>query len=98
MAVDIREGSSTFGNWASFIIDSSQEFAVFIPEGFAHGFQSLEENTQVLYFCTSEYSPSSEGSIRWDDPEIGIEWPIEHPRTSEKDSMAPFLKDWRTDS
>ncbi len=98
VAVDIREGSSTFGKWTSFIIDSSQELAVFLPEGFAHGFQVLEEDTQVLYFCTSEYSPSSEGSIRWNDPEIGIEWPIEDPDTSEKDSIAPFLNDWRNGS
>lgn len=98
VAVDIRKGSSTFGKWTSFIIDSSQELAVFLPGGFAHGFQVLEEDTQVLYFCTSEYSPSSEGSIRWDDPEIGIEWPIGDPDTSEKDSIAPFLNDWSNDS
>ena len=97
VAVDVRRESETFGMWTSFVIDSSQKLAVYLPEGFAHGFQALEDNSQVIYFCTSEYSPSSEMSIKWDDPEIGVRWPIENPKLSEKDAVAKYLRDWRKD-
>ena len=94
VAVDIRRESKTFGMWTSFVIDSSQKLAVYLPEGFAHGFQSLEKDSQVLYFCTSEYSPSSECSIKWNDSEIGIRWPVDNPKLSKKDAVAPPLSDW----
>ncbi len=95
VAVDIREDSKTFGMWASFVIDSSQKFALYLPEGFAHGFQALEENSQVVYFCTTEYNPESECGIRWNDQDIGIRWPVGSPKLSEKDSMAQTLSSWR---
>jgi len=86
VAVDIRPGSETFGNHVSFILDSEEHKCFYIPEGFAHGFCSLADDTIVLYKNTSEYNPSSEGGIIWNDPDLAIEWPSSNPIISPKDS------------
>ncbi|MDB3895686.1 dTDP-4-dehydrorhamnose 3,5-epimerase [Alphaproteobacteria bacterium] len=75
IAVDIRHGSPNFGSWLGKEISEDNGIQVFIPEGFLHGFVTLEENTEVAYKCSRFYSPSHEITIRFDDPQIGIKWP-----------------------
>ena len=93
VAVDIRPESETFGSWVSFQLEGADGSSVWVPEGFAHGFQTLSENTEVLYLTTKEYAPDYESSIAWDDSDIGIEWPIESPILSEKDKLAGKLEE-----
>lgn len=85
VAVDIRSGSPTFGAWVGVTLDDSARQALWIPPGFAHGFCALSENADVLYKCTEYYDPASERGIRWDDPLLGIDWPVVKPIVSEKD-------------
>lgn len=73
--VDLRQGSKTFGQYKSVILDSTFKHMVWIPPGFAHGFLSMSDHTVMLYSCTGEYSPENEKCIRWDDESIGIKWP-----------------------
>ena len=93
VAVDIRSESSTFGRWEGIHLSAGEWNQLFIPEGFAHGFLTLEPDTEVIYKVTSAYAPEFEGAIRFDDPEIGIEWPIERAGLimSDKDRAAPTL-------
>ena len=94
VAVDIRKGSPTFGKWAGVELSAANRKQFWIPEGFAHGFLALEEGTEFLYKTTDFWHAASERSIRWDDPEIGVEWPVEGaPVVSEKDAGAPRLAD-----
>jgi dTDP-4-dehydrorhamnose 3,5-epimerase len=93
IAVDIRRSSPTFGKWVSIQLSSENKWLCWIPAGFAHGFVTLENNTIFSYKCTNLYNKSSEGSIRWNDPEIGVDWGIADPSLSEKDLIAPFLKE-----
>lgn len=93
VAVDIRKGSPTFGRWISEILSEDNRHMLWIPEGFAHGFLSLEEGTEVLYKNTSEYEPSLDRGIIWNDPEIGINWGIDNPIVSDKDNKHPLLKE-----
>ena len=97
VAVDIRKSSSTFGEWASVVLDSVKKIMIWIPAGFAHGFLSLEENSEVLYKASDLWSKEQERSIRWNDRDININRPLKdlyfsEPRLSEKDSKASFLK------
>jgi len=94
VAVDIRKKSKTFGKWHGVTL-SRPDHAIYIPPGFAHGFQALEEGTFVYYKCTALYSPEHEKGIRYDDPELAIHWPLEGLALSEKDLKLPFLKDLR---
>ena len=98
VAVDIRKESPTFGKWVGYEISADNGYQVYIPAGFAHGFLTLEEDTEINYKCTNYYSKVSEGSIVWDDPNIGIKWPVDNKKIilSEKDNDAPFLKDIST--
>lgn len=89
--IDIRKESPTFMKWIAVELNDRQCAMVYIPEGFAHGFLSLEE-TYLLYKCTKEYDPKCESGIRWDDPDIGIEWPVDTPILSEKDRQLPYFK------
>jgi dTDP-4-dehydrorhamnose 3,5-epimerase len=93
VAVDIRRSSPTLGKWVGNVLSSENKNGVYIPPHFAHGFCVLSEQAEVLYKCTEFYSPDDERIIRWDDPELAIEWPINSPILSERDMNAPFLKD-----
>lgn len=94
VAVDIRPNSKTFGKWVSAILSAENKKQLWIPPGFAHGFLTLSDTAEFLYKATDYYAPKLERSIRWDDPAIGIEWPLlDKPLLSEKDSNAPLLQD-----
>jgi dTDP-4-dehydrorhamnose 3,5-epimerase len=97
VAVDIRSGSSTFGQWVGVELSAAAWNQLLIPHGFAHGFVTLEEHCEVQYKVSSPYAPEYERSIRWDDPDLGIDWPIIDGLTlSEKDRAAPLLRDLET--
>ena len=94
VAVDLRPGSPTFGSWEGVVLSAENRRQLFIPRGFAHGFYVMSERAVFAYKCDDEYHPGDEGGIRWDDPGIGIEWPIpagEEPILSERDRVAPYL-------
>jgi dTDP-4-dehydrorhamnose 3,5-epimerase len=95
VAVDIRANSPTFGKWEGIVISAEAWNQLFVPRGFAHGYVVLEENTVVLYKVSAPYAPQLDRSIRFDDPAIGIEWPIEHDAliVSERDRAAPLLSE-----
>jgi len=93
VAVDIRKGSPTFGRWVGAELNDENRHQLWVPPGFAHGFCVLSESADFAYKCTALYAPQCEGAIRWDDPDVDIRWPIEHPILSEKDGAAPRLKD-----
>lgn len=98
VAVDIRRGSTTFGHWIGTTLSAEQWNQLLVPTGFAHGFLTLEPETEVQYKVTAPYSPAHDRSIRFDDPAIGIDWPIEAGAIilSDKDRAAPFLADIET--
>lgn len=93
VAVDIRKNSPTYGKWVSHILSEDNKEMFWIPEGFAHGFLTLEDETIFSYKCTNFYNKESEGGIIWNDPDINIEWNIRNPILSEKDKLSPLLKD-----
>jgi dTDP-4-dehydrorhamnose 3,5-epimerase len=93
VAVDLRPSSSTFGQWEAVELNSEEHHQLFIPVGFAHGFCVLSETAQVLYKVSSIYDPKVEKSIRWNDPTLGIKWPISSPLLSSRDETSPFLKE-----
>lgn len=93
IAVDIRRSSPTFGKWVSMKLTGENKWICWIPAGFAHGFITLEDDTVFTYKCTGFYNKASEGSVRWNDPELNIDWGITSPLLSDKDSMAPLLKE-----
>ncbi len=93
VAVDIRPGSTSFGQWAGVELNASSHRQLFIPEGFAHGFIVLSESALFHYYCTTEYAPQYEAAIAWNDPDIGIVWPCEPTAVSGKDRLAPYLRD-----
>jgi dTDP-4-dehydrorhamnose 3,5-epimerase len=94
VAVDIRATSTTFGDWVAVELVAAQHNQLWIPPGFAHGFLVTSDWAELLYKTTDYYSPELDRSIRWDDPDIGIDWPIEgQPILSEKDAAAPLLRD-----
>ncbi len=93
VAVDIRRGSPTFGRWAAVILSAENKRQFWIPEGFAHGFAVLSERAIFSYLCTAQYDKSADASVRWNDADIAIDWPIDAPLLSDKDGKAPFLAD-----
>lgn len=93
VAVDLRRDSATFGHWQGFLLDDESHHQLFVPVGFGHGFCVLSELADVSYLVSSLYRPSTEAGIRWDDPEVGIEWPVPEPLLSARDREAPSLKD-----
>jgi dTDP-4-dehydrorhamnose 3,5-epimerase len=98
VALDIRAGSPTFGRWAGIVLSAAEWNQLFIPKGFAHGFVTLEDDTEVLYKVSEAYSPDHDRAIRFDDPAVAIEWPVDPTSitVSEKDRTAPFLADVET--
>ncbi|MCW8856250.1 MAG: dTDP-4-dehydrorhamnose 3,5-epimerase [Kangiella sp.] len=93
VAVDIRKGSPTFGQWVGMELSGENFRQLYIPQGFAHGFCVLSEYADFLYKCTDFYAPEYEHGIRWDDPAIGIQWPGDNFQVSEKDAQATLLND-----
>ncbi|HXA16915.1 MAG TPA: dTDP-4-dehydrorhamnose 3,5-epimerase [Thermoanaerobaculia bacterium] len=91
VAVDIRRGSPTFGKWFGIELSDANKLMLWVPPGFAHGFCAMEDGSDLVYKCTTLYDPPSDRAILWNDPEIGIEWPIEVPVLSGKDTKAPRL-------
>ncbi len=94
IAVDLRKGSPTYGQYVACILDAEKQNVFYIPEGFAHGFVALEDNTTFLYKCTNYYAPASEGGILWNDPALGIDWGVTEPLVSPKDEILPLLQDF----
>lgn len=92
VAVDIRRGSPTFGNWEAVVLSAENKRQFWIPEGFAHGFAVLSERAVFSYLCTEVYLKEFDAGVRWNDPAIGVEWPISEPQLSGKDEVAPFLE------
>ncbi|WP_231758091.1 dTDP-4-dehydrorhamnose 3,5-epimerase [Microbulbifer elongatus] len=96
VAVDLRRSSPTFGQWVGVLLNEENKRQLWVPEGFAHGFYVTSESAEFVYKCTDYYAPEHEHSIRWDDPEIGIDWPLvngEPPKLSAKDAEGKLLKD-----
>jgi dTDP-4-dehydrorhamnose 3,5-epimerase len=93
VAVDIRKGSPTYGKWVGLILSAQNKRMLYVPPGFAHGFCVLSDVAEVLYKTTEEYSPKYEAGILWNDPDIGITWPIKDPILSEKDKKWPPLRE-----
>lgn len=91
VSVDIRRDSPTYKKWVSVNLSEENKLMLFVPPGFAHGFVTLEDNTEVIYRVTKEYSKAHERGIIWNDPTLNIKWPIENPILSQKDSMWPEL-------
>ena len=97
VAVDLREGSPTFGKWEGVILTAENKKQFYIPEGFAHGFLVLSDEATFQYKCTDYYDPEHEGGIAWNDPDVGITWPIEHIDEvvlSDKDQDRQTLKEF----
>ena len=93
VAVDIRPGSSSFGQWEAVILSAENKTQFWVPPGFAHGFVVLSDTADFEYKCTDYYDPADEGSILWSDSDLNISWPIDSPVLSDKDSNAPTLID-----
>lgn len=91
VAVDIRVGSPTFGHWTGHFLSADNHRQLYVPEGFAHGFCVTSESALFCYLCTREYQREADSGIRWDDPAIGIGWPLDDPQLSDKDCQAPVL-------
>lgn len=94
VAVDIRKGSPTLGRWVGIEASAENRKQVWAPAGFARGFCALADNTEIQYKCTGIYNGKAESAIRWNDPQIGIQWPVSDPVVSEKDQKARSLADW----
>lgn len=96
VAVDIRRNSSTYLKWISIELNDENRSMLYIPPGFAHGFLALSEDVHLLYKCTNEYDSKLDAGIRWDDPDIGIRWPVKNPILSEKDAKLPHINQVET--
>jgi dTDP-4-dehydrorhamnose 3,5-epimerase len=92
VAVDIRRGSPTFGRWTACVLSAANGRQLFIPPGFAHGFVALSDEALFHYKCTDYYSPADERTVRWDDPDIAIDWPVTDPVLSDKDRAGVLLR------
>lgn len=97
VAVDLRPGSPTYKKWVAVELSEENKRMVMIPRGFGHGFVTLTDNVEFLYKADNPYAPESEGGIRWNDPELNIDWGLQNPVLSDKDKVNPFLKDAVTD-
>ncbi len=97
VAVDLRPNSPTYKKWVGVELSEENKRMLLIPRGFGHGFVTLTDNVEFLYKADNPYAPESEGGIRWNDPELNIDWGVEHPVLSAKDEVSPFLRDAVTD-
>lgn len=98
VAVDLRDGSPTFGKWEGFYLSAQQRNMLYIPKGFAHGFLALEDHTLFCYLCGDRYDPKSDGGILWNDPDLNVAWPLERvvkPIVSSKDAALPSFKEFK---
>lgn len=93
VAVDIRRGSPTFGQWTAVVLSAENKRHFWIPEGFAHGFVALSETALFNYVCTETYDRDADAGVRWDDARLAIDWPVSSPVLSDKDAKLPFLAD-----
>ena len=98
VAVDIRRHSPTFGRWSGVNLTAENKRQFYVPSGFAHGFAVLSETALFHYKCPEVYSPQNELGFRWDDPDVGIRWPVATPRLSPRDAGAPFLRELPVES
>jgi dTDP-4-dehydrorhamnose 3,5-epimerase len=96
VAVDIRIGSPRFGRWVGVELGAENRRLLYVPPGFAHGFQSLSDCAEVQYKMTAFYTPSAEGAIRWNDPDLAIAWPFADPILSPRDAAAPSLREYQS--
>jgi dTDP-4-dehydrorhamnose 3,5-epimerase len=94
VAVDLRVGSPTFGQWVSAELSDENMRQIMVPPGFGHAFVTLSEFAEVQYKCTGFYTPSSESGIRWDDPDVAVDWPIKDPVLSKRDQTSPSFQDY----
>lgn len=94
--VDVRPASPTFGNWYGLELSAENRLQLWVPEGFAHGFLTLSDTALVHYHCTAAYDAASDRTLAWDDPDVGIAWPRTPTRISDKDRIAPRLRDHTT--
>ncbi len=93
VAVDVRQGSPTFGRWVARVLNGAEQLQLWVPPGFAHGFLTLSEEAHVEYKCTGFYDPEDDLAIAWDDPDLAIAWPAREPLLSERDRRAPRLRE-----
>lgn len=93
VAVDLRPASPTYKKWVAVELSAENKKQLLIPRGFGHGFVTLTDDVEFLYKADNYYAPEADGGIRWNDPEIGVDWGVEHPILSQKDENAPLLKD-----
>ncbi len=93
VAVDLRRGSPTYGQWEGHVLDDERHRQLYVPVGFGHGFAVLSEVADVTYLLSSLYDPATESGIAWDDPDVGVEWGVEEPLLSERDTTAPRLSE-----
>ena len=94
VAVDIRQKSPTYGQWEGYKLSAENGHQLYVPIGYAHGFMTLEPDSEIVYKCSDFYAPETEGAVFWGDPEIGIDWPsVSDPILSDKDAKAPLFKD-----
>ena len=97
VVVDLRKGSPTFGHWEGYELSAENGHRLFVPVGFAHGFLTLKPGSEITYKCTDYYAPNAEGSVRWNDPTIGVKWPLSKaPIINAKDAAAPLLSEVET--
>lgn len=97
VAVDLRKDSPTFGKWEGFYLTAENRHLLYIPKGFAHGFLALEDDTLFSYLCGDRYDPESDGGIRWNDPQLAVNWPLERVERliiSDKDTALPTLAEY----
>ena len=95
VAVDIRQGSPTYGEWLGVVLSAENKLQLYVPEGFAHGFVVLSATADLLYKCTTLFDPGQDCCLMWNDPDIGVEWPVSEPIISEKDNKGQRFKDLR---
>lgn len=93
VAVDIRPNSPSFGHWVGHTLDAERKQQLYVPPGYAHGFCVTSGHAMLCYLCTTHYDPLADAAIRWDDPRIAVQWPIDAPKLSGKDAAAPLLAD-----